>query len=83
MAMISLVASIAAWAGANAAGAQIGFGAMLRAAANCWAMGCLFLGLATAGYVLAPRSAVAVAYGLVMLTFLWQLFGAVLARRRG
>ena len=56
---------------------------MLGAAANCWAMGCLFLGLATAGYVLAPRSAVAIAYGLVMLTFLWQLFGAVLARCRG
>ena len=59
-------------------GADVGLGSLLLAAVNCWVMGCMFLGIGAAGYALAPRSAVAFAYGLVLVMFLWQLFGAVL-----
>ncbi len=78
MATVSLAAGACAWAGARAAGADVGLGEMLLAAVNCWVMGCMFLGIGAVAYALAPRSAVAIAYGLVLVTFLWQLFGGVL-----
>ena len=38
----------------------------------------LFLGLAALAYGLLPRASSGIAYGLVVLAFLWQLFGALL-----
>jgi ABC-2 type transport system permease protein len=38
----------------------------------------LFLGLAAAAYAVVPRATAGVAYGLVAVAFLWQLFGALL-----
>ena len=60
---------------------------MIGAGANCLPPAVLFLGLAALAYAAVPREAAGVAYGLVAVAFLWQLFGALLgapevARRR-
>ncbi|HTU98009.1 MAG TPA: hypothetical protein VMF14_19320, partial [Solirubrobacteraceae bacterium] len=44
----------------------------------CAGVATLFLGLGALAYALLPRAAASVAYGLVAVTFLWQLFGPVL-----
>jgi ABC-2 type transport system permease protein len=38
----------------------------------------LFLALGALGFAAAPRAASGIAYGLVLLTFVWALFGALL-----
>jgi ABC-2 type transport system permease protein len=53
-------------------------GAPDQAGANCLPVAILFLGLAALCYAIAPRAGTGIAYGLVCLAFLWQLFGAVL-----
>jgi ABC-2 type transport system permease protein len=50
----------------------------MLAAANGLAVAVLFLGLGAMAYALVPRSASAIAYGLLVTAFLWQLFGALL-----
>lgn len=77
-AVISLTAAIATWAGAHAAGVSVSLWQMVLAAANGVAAAVLFLGLGAVAYALRPRSASAIAYGLLIATFLWQLFGALL-----
>ncbi len=51
---------------------------MIEAGANCLPVALLFLGLATLAYALAPRAGSGIAYGLVVLSFLWQLVGSLL-----
>jgi ABC-2 type transport system permease protein len=77
-AVISLTAAMATWAGAHAAGVSVSAGSMVLAAANGLAVAILFLGLGAVAYALAPRSASAIAYGLLITAFLWQLFGTLL-----
>jgi ABC-2 type transport system permease protein len=77
-AAISVTAAVCSWAGARAAGADVGQSDLLLAAVNGWAVASLFLGLGAVVYALAPRGAPAVLYTLVTVTFLWQLFGSVL-----
>jgi ABC-2 type transport system permease protein len=52
---------------------------MLEAGANCVPVALLFLGIAALAYSIAPRASAGIAYGLVTLTFLWQLVGSLLA----
>jgi len=82
VAMLSLAAGVGVWVGARAAGVHVALGELLLAGANCCAVAGLFLGIAALGYALAPRAAGMIAYGLVTLAFLWQLFGSLLGAPR-
>jgi ABC-2 type transport system permease protein len=50
---------------------------MLEAGANCLPAALLFLGIAALAYAAAPRASSAISYGIVVLTFLWQVVGAL------
>ena len=76
---IGLFTGLCAWAGAASQNASVSLGQMLGAGANCLPVALLFLGLGTLAYALAPRAGSGIAYGLVMVAFLWQLFGAALS----
>ncbi|MGZ4249710.1 MAG: ABC transporter permease [Solirubrobacteraceae bacterium] len=77
-AVISLVAGVLAWAGAASQGVEVSLLTMVGAGANCIPSALLFLGLAAVAYAAAPRASAGIAYGLVAVAFLWQLFGALL-----
>jgi ABC-2 type transport system permease protein len=77
-AAISLLAGLFTWAGAASAGVPISLPRMLEAGANCLPVALLFLGIAALVYALVPRASAAIAYGLVTVTFLWQLVGSLL-----
>lgn len=77
-AVISLTAAMSIWTGARAAGVSVSAWPMVLAAANGAAIAVLFLGLGAVAYALVPWSASAIAYGLLIAAFLWQLFGALL-----
>lgn len=78
LASLSLLAGGLAWAGAQAAGANVSPAGLLLAATNCLGVAVMFLGLGALAYALLPRAGVSIAYGLVTVSFLWQLFGPVL-----
>lgn len=75
---LSLVIALLAAAGAALGGAGIGVLRMLEAGANCLAVPLLFLGVGSVAWSLLPRQGTAIAYGLVVLAFVWQLLGALL-----
>jgi ABC-2 type transport system permease protein len=75
---ISVVAGLFTWAGAASQGVSISLPRMLEAGANCLPVALLFLGIAALAYAILPRAAAGIAYGLVTVTFLWQLTGSVL-----
>jgi ABC-2 type transport system permease protein len=81
-AAISLVAGLCTWAGAASGGADVSLPRMLEAGANALPAALLFLGIAALAYAVAPRAGAAVAYGLVTVTFLWQLVGSLLGAPR-
>jgi ABC-2 type transport system permease protein len=66
------------WAGAAFAGGTISLPKMLEAGANSLPVAILFLGIAALAYAIAPRPSAGIAYGLVTITFLWQLVGSLL-----
>ena len=70
------------WAGAASAGVSVSLPRMLEAGANCLPVALLFLGLAALAYAVAPRASAGIAYGLVTVTFLWQLVGSLLGAPR-
>jgi ABC-2 type transport system permease protein len=76
--VLALAAGALAWAGAASQGVQISLPRMLEAGANCLPVALLFLGIAALAYALAPRASAGIAYGLVAVAFLWDLFGALL-----
>jgi ABC-2 type transport system permease protein len=76
--VISLVAGLLTWAGAASQGLSISLPRMLEAGANCLPVALFFLGLAALVYAIVPRASSSPAYGLVTVTFLWQLTGSVL-----
>jgi len=78
-ALLAAVAGFAAWAGASAAGVQISLAQGLEAGANCLPSTLMFLGIGALAYAVVPRASAAVVYGLVTVTFLWYLVGALLA----
>jgi ABC-2 type transport system permease protein len=77
-AAVSLVVGALAWAGAVAAGVTVSLPRMIEAGANCLPVALLFLGIAALAYAGAPRASAGIAYGLVTVAFLWQLFGSLL-----
>jgi ABC-2 type transport system permease protein len=79
---ISLATGLFTWAGAATEGVDISLPRMLEAGANCLPVALLFLGLAALAYAVVPRASTGIAYGLVTVTFLWQLTGSVLGAPR-
>jgi ABC-2 type transport system permease protein len=75
---ISLAAGLLTWAGAASQGVHVSLPRMLEAGANCVPVALLFLGIAALAYAIVPRASAGVAYGLVTVAFLWDLFGALL-----
>lgn len=75
---ISLAAGLLAWAGAAAAGVRLSLPRMLETGANLLPVALLFLGVAALAFALLPRAGTGIAYALVAVAFLWQLFGALL-----
>ena len=76
--VLALATGLLAWAGAASAGADVSFWRLLEAGANCLPVSLLFLGLGALAFAVVPRAASGIAYGLVSVAFLWQLFGALL-----
>jgi ABC-2 type transport system permease protein len=76
--VIALATGVLAWAGAVSAGADVSFGDMVGAGANCLPIALLFLGLGALAFALFPRATVGISYGLVLLAFVWELFGSLL-----
>jgi ABC-2 type transport system permease protein len=81
-AVLSLATGLATWAGAATAGADVALPRLLEAGANALPAAYLFLGLAALAYAVAPGAGAPVGYGLVAVTFLWQLVGALLGAPR-
>ncbi len=77
-AAIALLAGTLSWAGATSQGVSISLAKMLEAGANCLPVALVFLGLAALGYAVVPRASAGLAYGLVMVGFLWDLTGSLL-----
>jgi ABC-2 type transport system permease protein len=77
-AAVALAAGLLAWAGAASQGADVSLLEMLSAGANTMPPALLFLSLGALAFSLVPRAAALVAYGLVGLAFVWELFGALL-----
>lgn len=75
---ISVLAGLLAWVGAVSQGVSLGLPAMLGAGANCLPVAVLFLGVAGLAYAAFPRAGTGIAYGLVVVAYLWQLFGSLL-----
>ena len=57
---------------------RVSLASMIGAGANCLPAALLFGGLAALAFAIVPRATAAVAYGLVAVAFVWQLFGALL-----
>ena len=77
-ALICVLTGLLTWAGAAAGGTSVRAGQMLEAGLNCLPTALLFLGVAALAYAVVPRASAAIAYGLLVLTFLWQAVGALL-----
>jgi ABC-2 type transport system permease protein len=78
IAVVSLTAGLLAWAGARAARVHIALPRMLEAGANAMPTAVLFLGVAALAYAFVPRASSGIAYGLLTISFLWQLVGSLL-----
>jgi ABC-2 type transport system permease protein len=68
---------LCAWAGAATQGADVTFGGMIGAGANCLPAALLFLGAGMLAFAVVPRATAGVAYGLAALAFVWELFGSI------
>jgi ABC-2 type transport system permease protein len=64
--------------GAASQGAGVPLDDLLAAGANCLSAAVLFLGLAALAFAALPRASAGLAYGVVSLAFVWELFGALL-----
>jgi ABC-2 type transport system permease protein len=76
-AALGLAAGLLAWAGAAAQSAGVSLTRLLEAGLNCLPTAVFFLGLGALAYALVPRSGTAIAYGLVVLAFVWDLLGSL------
>lgn len=75
--MLAAVAGLVTWAGTASQGVTLSLPRMLEAAANCLPITILFLGIAALAYAIVPRASSGIAYGLVTVSFLWYLVGAI------
>ena len=64
---------------ASPGGVSISLTGMLEAGANCLPVALMFLGVAALAYAIVPRASTGLAYGLVTIAFLWDLFGSLLS----
>jgi ABC-2 type transport system permease protein len=78
-ALICVLIGLLTWAGAAAGGTSVQAGQMLEAGLNCLPAALLFLGVAALAYAVVPRASAAIAYGLLVLTFLWQAVSALVS----
>jgi ABC-2 type transport system permease protein len=76
--VLSLAVGLLTWLGAVSQGVSLSLPTMLGAGLNCLPISVLFLGLAALAYALVPRASTGIAYSLVIVAFLWQLFGSLL-----
>jgi ABC-2 type transport system permease protein len=76
-AVLGLAAGALSWLAAMSQGADLSFGRMLEAGANCLPVALLFLALGALGFAAVPRATAVIAYGLVAVTFLWENVGAL------
>jgi polyether ionophore transport system permease protein len=81
-AAVALAAGLFTWAGGASQGAGLSLPRMLEAGANCLPTALLFLSIAALAFALVPRAATGIAYGLVAVAFLWELFGSLLSAPR-
>jgi ABC-2 type transport system permease protein len=79
---VAVVSGFFTWVGAATAGVDVSLAQMLEAGANCIPVGLLFLGIAALAFAVVPRASAAIAYGLVIVTFLWQAVGSLLGAPR-
>jgi ABC-2 type transport system permease protein len=77
-AVVALAAGVLAWVGAAAQGADVSLPEMIGAGANTLPPALLFLALGALAFALVPRTSTVIAFGLVGLAFVWELFGALL-----
>jgi polyether ionophore transport system permease protein len=75
---IALTAGVLAWVGAAIQNAHVSLASMVGAGANCLPATLLFLGVGALAFALLPRAGVGIAYGVVAVAFVWQLFGGLL-----
>lgn len=75
---LALCAGLLAWAGARSQGASVSLPLMLEAGVNCLPATLLFLALSALAFAVVPRATGGIAYGLVSVAFVWQLFGSLL-----
>lgn len=80
--LLALDAGVLAWAGATSQGGGVALGDMVAAGANCLPASLLFLALGMLGFAVLPRASPGIAYGIVSVAFVWQLFGSVLGAPR-
>ena len=76
-ATIAVACAVCGWAGARTGGVHLGFGRMLEAGANMLPVAAVFLGLAALAYAVAPRWSGPLSYGLLAVSYLWELVGAL------
>jgi len=82
VAVLGLAAGVLAWVGAATQSAGVPLTSMLEAGANCLPVALLFLGVGALAFALVPRAGAGLAYGLVAVAFVWQLFGGLLGAPR-
>lgn len=80
--VIAIVCGLVTWIGTASVSVQICLPRLLEAGVNCLPAALLFLGVAALAYAAAPRAGVGIAYGLVTVTFLWQLVSSLLSAPR-
>jgi ABC-2 type transport system permease protein len=72
----SVLAGVAAWIGAISQGADVGLGELVAAGLNVVPPAVFILGVGGLAFGLWPRGAIGVAYGLVVWSFLVEVFSA-------
>lgn len=75
---LSLTAGVLTWVGAISQNVPLSGWQMLQAGVNCLPCAMLFLGICGLAYAVLPRAASGISYGIVVVAFLWQLFGSLL-----
>jgi len=81
-AVLSLLVGLLGWLGAVSQGVRLSLLQMLESGVNSLPVALVFLGLAALAYAVLPRASTGIAYGLVAVAFLWQLFGSLLGAPR-
>ena len=74
---IAFTVAFATWVGAASQDAHVSLARMLEAGANVLPTVFWFLAVGMLAFALVPRWSTGIAYGLVALSFVWELFGAL------